>query len=330
MTAKAIGKRIKSKGLQKLKFFCQMCQKQCRDANGFKCHLTSEAHQRQLLLFGENPNRYLSDFSSEFMKDFLLLLKRRYSTKRVFANQVYQEYIKDRNHLHMNATRWTSLTGFVKWMGRMGICTVEHTEKGFFITYIDRDPETLLRNEELAKKDKMAKDDDERQAKVIADMIERGKRLEDAKKAKKNGSNGSGDESEDDDDEDDQESPEEKHFLKKESEDQKITFSFAPKKSLEKGPTLKLTTPFASKKTMINTSPVKKEDFDDDHQEISIEMPSTSQNGSSSVKKEFDSKESLKRKCLFSMFFKTILNCISQNRISRQIRPRTAEEKVCP
>lgn len=31
LTPKAIGNRIKAKGLQKLRWFCQMCQKQCRD-----------------------------------------------------------------------------------------------------------------------------------------------------------------------------------------------------------------------------------------------------------------------------------------------------------
>ncbi len=31
LTPKAIANRIKSKGLQKLRWFCQMCQKQCRD-----------------------------------------------------------------------------------------------------------------------------------------------------------------------------------------------------------------------------------------------------------------------------------------------------------
>lgn len=52
--------------------------------------------------------------------------------------QVYQEYISHKEHLHMNATRWMSLTGFVKWLGREGKCIVEETEKGWFITYIDR------------------------------------------------------------------------------------------------------------------------------------------------------------------------------------------------
>lgn len=55
-------------------------------------------------------------------------------TKRVHANQVYQEYIADKLHLHMNATRWLTLTSFVKWLGREGHCTVDETEKGWFIT----------------------------------------------------------------------------------------------------------------------------------------------------------------------------------------------------
>lgn len=62
-TPKYLANKMKSKGLQKLRWYCQMCQKQCRDENGFKCHTTSESHQRQLLLFGENPHRFLDEFS---------------------------------------------------------------------------------------------------------------------------------------------------------------------------------------------------------------------------------------------------------------------------
>ena len=31
LTPKAISNRIKAKGLQKLRWYCEMCQKQCRD-----------------------------------------------------------------------------------------------------------------------------------------------------------------------------------------------------------------------------------------------------------------------------------------------------------
>jgi len=88
LTPKAISNRIKAKGLQKLRWYCQMCQKQCRDENGFKCHLMSESHQRQLLLVAENPEKFIDTFSQTFLDDFMDLVRRQYGTKRVHANQV--------------------------------------------------------------------------------------------------------------------------------------------------------------------------------------------------------------------------------------------------
>uniref|UniRef100_A0A8C9FHS3 Kin17 DNA and RNA binding protein n=1 Tax=Pavo cristatus TaxID=9049 RepID=A0A8C9FHS3_PAVCR len=120
LSPKAIANRIKSKGLQKLRWYCQMCQKQCRDENGFKCHCMSESHQRQLLLASENPQQFLNYFSEEFRNDFLELLRRRFGTKRVHNNIVYNEYISHREHIHMNATQWETLTDFTKWLGREG------------------------------------------------------------------------------------------------------------------------------------------------------------------------------------------------------------------
>jgi len=174
-TPKWIGNKMKSKGLQKLRWYCQMCQKQCRDENGFKCHTMSESHQRQLLLFADNSRKYLDDFSYEFEKCFLELLKRQFGTKRVHANVVYQEYIRDRNHTHMNATRWTSLTGLCKHLGKHGKVIADETEKGWFITYIDRDPETIEKQEALAKKQKMDRDDQERVSHFIKLQVEKGK-----------------------------------------------------------------------------------------------------------------------------------------------------------
>ena len=93
-------------------------------------------------------------------------------------NTVYQEHIKDRDHTHLNATRWVTLTGLAKWMGRKGICHVEEGERGWYVTYIDRDPETLKRQESLKKNEKLDKDYEERIAKIIEGQIERGKELE--------------------------------------------------------------------------------------------------------------------------------------------------------
>ncbi|VVC86814.1 unnamed protein product [Leptidea sinapis] len=175
-TPKYIANKIKAKGLQKLRWYCQMCQKQCRDENGFKCHTMSESHQRQLLIFADNASKYIDDFSKEFADGYLELLSRQFGTKRVNANKVYQDYISHRDHLHMNATQWETLTDFVKWLGREGKCVVDETEKGWFVAYIDRDPATIAALEAKAKKEKLDKDDQERMLEFIQKQVERGKK----------------------------------------------------------------------------------------------------------------------------------------------------------
>ncbi|NXO92431.1 KIN17 protein, partial [Certhia brachydactyla] len=174
LSPKVIANRIKSKGLQKLRWYCQMCQKQCRDENGFKCHCMSESHQRQLLLASENPQQFMDYFSEEFRDDFLELLRRRFGTKRVHNNIVYNEYISHRDHVHMNATRWETLTDFTKWLGREGLCKVDETPKGWYIQYIDRDPETIHRQQEQERKKKKDLDDEEKTAKFIEQQVRRG------------------------------------------------------------------------------------------------------------------------------------------------------------
>jgi len=103
-TPKAIANAQKSKGLQKLRFFCQLCQKQCRDENGFKCHTMSESHQRQMLLCADNPGhlaKVTSEFSSDFLGAFLRILRLSYNGKRV-KGTVYHLYFRWLIiHLHM-------------------------------------------------------------------------------------------------------------------------------------------------------------------------------------------------------------------------------------
>jgi len=174
-TPKWISNRIKSKGLQKLRWYCQMCEKQCRDENGFKCHISSESHQRQLLLFGENPDNYLSDYSKEFEKGYTAILKRQYPGKRVHANVVYQQYIGFKEHVHMNSTCWVTLTSFIKHLGRTGSAVIDETEKGWFVTWVEKDQDTLDYEKRLEKKDKVAKDDQERIQEYIDAQIEKAK-----------------------------------------------------------------------------------------------------------------------------------------------------------
>ncbi|GLT93085.1 hypothetical protein SLE2022_108910 [Rubroshorea leprosula] len=177
LTPKAIANRIKAKGLQKLRWYCQMCQKQCRDENGFKCHCMSESHQRQMQIFGQNPDRVVSGYSEEFENNFLDLMKRSHRFSRVAATVVYNEFIHDRHHVHMNSTQWATLTEFVKYLGRIGKCKVEETPKGWFITYIDRDSETMFKEKQKNKRMKAEMSEEEKKEREIQKQIEKAEQL---------------------------------------------------------------------------------------------------------------------------------------------------------
>ncbi|CAM9004023.1 unnamed protein product [Rhodiola kirilowii] len=177
LTPKAIANRIKAKGLQKLRWYCQMCQKQCRDENGFKCHCMSESHQRQMEVFGQNPNRIVDGYSEEFETEFLEHMKRSHRFSRVAATVVYNEYINDRHHIHMNSTQWLTLTDFVKYLGRTGKCKVDETPKGWFMTYIDRDSETLFKEKLKNKRLKSDIVEEEKMEREIQKQIDKAEKL---------------------------------------------------------------------------------------------------------------------------------------------------------
>ncbi|KAL3674881.1 hypothetical protein V7S43_000807 [Phytophthora oleae] len=115
-----------------------------------------------MLIVAANPDKFMSGYSEMFEEAFLENLRRRHGTKRMRATHVYNEYIADKLHVHMNATQWTTLGSFVQYLGRTGKCTVDETEKGWHIQYIDRDPKAIARQEELDKKKKAELDHEER------------------------------------------------------------------------------------------------------------------------------------------------------------------------
>lgn len=73
---------MKARGLTRLRWYCQICSKACRDANGYKCHIESEAHMRQLAARtgegGQRAGKVIHDYSSQFQHEFVTLLSRRY------------------------------------------------------------------------------------------------------------------------------------------------------------------------------------------------------------------------------------------------------------
>ncbi|KAL9602581.1 MAG: hypothetical protein Q9219_001725 [cf. Caloplaca sp. 3 TL-2023] len=172
-STKYLNNKLKSKGLQRLRWYCQVCEKQCRDENGFKMHTQSESHVRQMLLVGQDPRKYINDFSNQFQRDFLQLLRTAHGEKQVHMNHFYQEYIGNKEHVHMNATRWPSLTEFAKHLGREGICRVEDLDKGLHIAWIDNSPEALRRQDAIRKKERQDKGDEEREQALIKEQVAR-------------------------------------------------------------------------------------------------------------------------------------------------------------
>lgn len=172
-TTKHLSNQMKAKGLQRLRFYCTPCQRQTRDDNAFKQHCMSESHVRNMLIVGEDPKKYIREYSDAFIKDFINLLKTGHRDKEVQINHFYQEYIANKEHVHMNSTQWSSLTEFAKHLGKEGICRVEENEKGIYISWIDDSPEALKRQEAIRRKEAQDRGDEEREQRLLKEQIKR-------------------------------------------------------------------------------------------------------------------------------------------------------------
>ena len=160
-SAKWLNAQMKGRGLSKLKFYCQMCEKQCRDANGFKCHLTSDSHRRQMNVFLENPEKYVEEFSQQFEVQYMAALDG-YSREGVedpwlVANEVYSSIVRERDHVHMNATKWANLTDFLDHLEVKGVVRkrIDAIRKnGFEIQRIDLEKEKQVAQRRIDERKK--------------------------------------------------------------------------------------------------------------------------------------------------------------------------------
>lgn len=191
-SAKAVANAQKARGLTKLPFYCSLCDKACRDANGFKMHTMSESHLRRAGSI--DVHKATEDNSREFQRVFVDLLSRRFGTARMDANKVYQEIIKERHHKHMNSTKWVTLTQFVKHLGREGICHVEEIPdeggSGWYISWIDNSPEALARQDALQKMQRAKKGEEDRMRQYLKEQIERAEEQERRQQATSGSSEG--------------------------------------------------------------------------------------------------------------------------------------------
>lgn len=180
-TAKYESKQLKASGLQKLKFYCQICEKQCRDANGFKNHINSLSHQKKITSLQDGGSTIIEEYSSQFLNDFVRLLKINHGTKKINANKFYQEYIlNDSDHVHMNSTKWSSLTQFVKFLGNKGYVKVEQADTGvesefdLIIRLLDNSSEYYQKQQQTIQKQKGLKTEEQISMKFINEQIKKG------------------------------------------------------------------------------------------------------------------------------------------------------------
>ena len=73
----------------------------------------------------------------------------------------------------MNGTRWKTLTEFITFLGHQGICRVENTEKGWFISWIDTSPEAMKKRDANLKRERLDKGEADREERLIQEQIER-------------------------------------------------------------------------------------------------------------------------------------------------------------
>jgi DNA/RNA-binding protein KIN17 len=85
---------------------------------------------------------------------------------------ITHRYIADKNHVHMNATCWSSLTGLCMFLGREGKAVVDETEKGWYIQYIDKDPKLIAKQAQLDARHKSDLSEEERINMMIQAQID--------------------------------------------------------------------------------------------------------------------------------------------------------------
>ena len=143
-----LNKKLKYGMLQKLKWYCEICQTQCNDQHAFRQHVQSEKHRNMMAHFRQDSKNIINQNSRAFETSFMDVLKNRYPNKEVSANVIYTQVIKDKHHVHMNSTRWESVHGFCLYLEQTGKIQLRMTERGPYLRYIAKDETQIIRETE--------------------------------------------------------------------------------------------------------------------------------------------------------------------------------------
>ena len=80
--------------LGKLKNYCTICKKQCKDENGLKMHISSSFHNKMKASY--DPEKEKAKNSLNFERVFGEVYKNKYGTNNwVTLNKIYNELVHD-------------------------------------------------------------------------------------------------------------------------------------------------------------------------------------------------------------------------------------------
>ncbi|XP_041376222.1 DNA/RNA-binding protein KIN17-like [Gigantopelta aegis] len=121
----------------------------------------TKEHQFQLLAFAEDPLTFTEKYSTAFEKGFLHVLKTKFGSDGVSPTKVYKQYISCEKCIYLNATRWNTLSEFVRHIEKSHKCVVHHRKKGRLLRLKSEESECTQR------KRKFVPEDDEARWKVV-------------------------------------------------------------------------------------------------------------------------------------------------------------------
>ena len=117
------------------KYFCKICRRQCNDKDGFKCHLNSNWHKKNNEIYLKNPEAYIENYSNELKYGFLDVLKRKDENNFYSVKQLYSEYIRMRDSIGLNSSKWENLTDFVHDLEKEKLIIINEKNCEIFIKY---------------------------------------------------------------------------------------------------------------------------------------------------------------------------------------------------
>jgi DNA/RNA-binding protein KIN17 len=176
------------KSMYKQKYYCQICNRQCRDRDGMTCHMKSLTHLKNMETVAQDPDKFIEKYSKEFEMSFVDIIKRNYNGIFVSANKIYADYLNDKDAVHLNATKWNTLSGFLKYLEGSGQVLIQVGESETKIKYVDKTYDSLLEKVQREKNQKEVLYEEKKKMRELQ-KIEKLKEIVEEEEKKKNTQN---------------------------------------------------------------------------------------------------------------------------------------------